>query len=408
MPDPEDTLLLYAPVPLYESDRGYLLEDQACNGLRLWSQHFSKVIVMHPVEAGVAPPSWIPVSDAGIDLTRVELVPLPTAYRPDQFFRHFLRTRAVIRNAIKRARFLSFSIGGLFGDWGSVAAWEAHQMNRRFAIWTDRVESQVVKNDGLHATKWRRRLKARLMHRPMWALECFLIRRCTVGLFHGAETFAAYSPYAKVAELVHDIHLKTKDRISPDLLEKKILSANEGPLRICYLGRAEPMKGPFDWIRAMKTLHDRGVSFKARWLGNGELIEAMQEEIDRLGLRNNVELAGFVRDRKQVLDELQNSHLFVFCHKTPESPRNLIEALVSATPIVGYDGAYARDLISQHHGGVLTPINQPDELARAIEALANNRNRLITLFHAALQDAEPYNDGHVFEHRSMIIRRHLQ
>ena len=42
-----------------------------------------------------------------------------------------------------------------------------------------------------------------------------------------------------------------------------------------------------------------------------------------------VALPGFIRDRSAILKVLREAQVFVFCHKTPESPRNLIEALVS-------------------------------------------------------------------------------
>ncbi|TNF58579.1 MAG: glycosyltransferase [Burkholderiales bacterium] len=402
-----DSLLIYAPVPLFKGSDGYLLEDQACNGLRLWSRHFSKLIVMHPVEAGEPPASWIPLEQSGIDFAKVEIIPLPTAYRPDQFAKHYLRTRNVIRKAISRSQYVAFAIGGLFGDWGSVGAWQAHRMGRKFAIWTDRVESEVVRHDASAAKKWRHRLRARLTYRPMQWLERFLLRRCTVGLFHGAETYATYAPYAKSAEIVHDIHLKKSDRIPAHDLQSKKAAVQSGPLKICYVGRADAMKGPLDWIEALRVLHEADVRFEAHWLGDGEMLETMRQEVSRLALEHHVHLHGFVRDRQRVLDQLRSAHLFVFCHKTPESPRNLIEALSAATPIVGYDGAYARDLISAHHGGVLTPIHQPNDLAAAITHLAHDRTKLTDLMERAYQDSEPFNDESVFEHRCMLIRQYM-
>ena len=402
-----DTLLIYAPVPLFKGKDGYLLEDQACNGLRLWSQHFSKLIVMHPLETGVPPSSWVPVESAGIDLSRVELITLPTAYRPDQFFKHYLSTRTVIREAISRAGYLSFAIGGLFGDWGSVGAWQAHTMGRRFAIWTDRVESEVVRHEASTAKKWRHRLRARLSYRPMQALERFLLNRCTVGLFHGAETYATYAPFAPAAEIVHDIHLKRSDRISSEALEIKMAATQEGPLNICYVGRADSMKGPLDWLEVMRLLRETGIRFEAHWLGAGEMLDAMKQTVSRLALGDQVQLHGFVRDRQRVQEQIRSAHLFVFCHKTPESPRNLIEALVSATPIVGYEGAYASDLISAHKGGVLTPIHQPQQLAAAISEIANDRSRLADLMKQACEDGEAFNDEVVFEHRCNLIKQYL-
>lgn len=404
----DDTLLLYAPVPLFAGQDGYLMEDQACNGLARWAEHFEHVIVMHPVEYGVPPPSWIPLASSAVDPQRVEIVALPTAYRPDQFLRHLGATRQRIGALIDRAHYLSFSIGGLFGDWGSVAAFEAHRRQRPFAVWTDRVESEVVRHQAQSAKHWRGRFRAALTHRPMAMLERAVIRRATIGLFHGAETYATYAPYAKAAEIVHDIHLRVEDRISPQALEAKAAAAAQGPLRICYVGRADAMKGPGDWIEVMAQLQAQGVNFQATWFGEGEQLGAMKAQVAERGLQDRVALPGFLRNRGAVLDALREAQVFVFCHKTPESPRNLIESLVSGTPIVGYDSAFSRDLITAHGGGLLSPIHDTQALAANLMALAADRERLATLFRQAARDGEPFNDAAVFAHRSEVIREHLE
>ena len=66
---------------------------------------------------------------------------------------------------IEDADYLSFAIGGLFGDWGAVACFEAHRMKRPYAVWTDRVESRVMREAG-RAGSWRSRLRAALTLRP--------------------------------------------------------------------------------------------------------------------------------------------------------------------------------------------------------------------------------------------------
>lgn len=401
------TLLLYAPVPLFSGEEGFLLEDQACNGLRLWAENFERVIVMHPLEQGKPPPSWIPVRTSGIDLSRVELVALPTAYRPDRFLLHYRKVRQHISQLIDRAQYLSFSIGGLFGDWGSVAALEAHRKGRRFAVWTDRVESEVVRHQARTATSLKARLRASLFHRPMAQLERAIIRRATVGLFHGAETHATYAPYAKAAEIVHDIHLRAEDRIPADELKEKRLAVSQGPLNICYLGRADPMKGTDDWMNVMAEVKAAGIDFRATWLGDGECLEAMKVQVARQGLAEQIALPGFVRDRATILKTLREAHVFVFCHKTPESPRNLIEALVSGTPLVGYDSPFPRDLIAANGGGCLSPKDDVRALVSTLITLAGDRKRLEELIGRAARDGEPFNDVAVFRHRSEMIRAHL-
>ena len=402
-----DTLLIYAPVPLYRSaDGGLLMEDQACNGLRLWAENFDRLITMHPLDPGPPPPAWVPLDRVGPNLARIQVEPLPMAWRPDRFFRALPATRRRIGALIDEADYLSFAIGGLFGDWGAVSCVEAARRNRAHAIWTDRVESAVVREEAGKGP-WRQRLRAMLTAGPMAALERRLIRKATVGLFHGRETFDTYAPYARRAELVHDIHIAEADHLSPANRAAKIAAAGEGPLRVVYVGRADPMKGGLDWVEALIRLRAGGADVAATWLGDGTDLAEMRARIAAAGLEDRVSFPGFTRNRADVLQALRSAHLMMFCHKTPESPRNLIEALISATPIVGYSGAYAKDLIAVNQGGVLVPTNDVAALVKAVAGLAEDLTRLADLIERAAMDGAPFNDVEVFHHRSAMIRKHM-
>ena len=402
-----DCLLIYAPVPLFRNaDGGLMMEDQACNGLRLWAENFDRLIAMHPLDPGTPPPAWVPLDRVGANLARIRVEPLPMAWRPDRFLCALPATRARIGTLIDEADYLSFAIGGLFGDWGAVACIEASRRNRAHAVWTDRVESAVVRQQAGQG-KWRHRLRARLTAGPMAALERHLIRRASVGLFHGRETFDTYAPFARRAELVHDIHISASDHIPKQRLATKIASAGQGPLRVVYVGRAEPMKGGLDWVAVQLRLAAMGADVTATWLGEGSDLPAMRARSAAAGLGARVTFPGFANNRAQVLEALRAAHLLMFCHKTPESPRNLIEALISATPIVGYDGAYAQGLIEGHQGGVLVALHDVAALSEAVAGLARDRGLLADLIARAARDGAPFDDVGVFQHRSAMIRKHM-
>jgi glycosyltransferase involved in cell wall biosynthesis len=404
--DGGDTLLIYAPVPLYLEGGEMLVEEQACNGLRLWAENFRRLIVFMPVSPTRPKGVWVPVARIGKALDRIEIVPVPMAYRPQEFLRALPATRRLIRSLIERADYLSFSIGGLFGDWGAVAAMEAHRMGRPFAVWTDRVESEVVRRTADQGP-FKARLRARLYHRPMAWLERFIIRRSSLGLFHGKETYDTYAPYSGNPHIVHDVHYAKSDHIDGAALAAKIDACAQGPLRICYVGRADPMKGPLDWIETLEKLARQAPDFQATWLGEGDQFDALKSRIELSGLGDRVKTPGYVTDRTRVLDALREAHVFLFCHKTPESPRCLIEALISACPIVGYGSAFASDLVSAHGGGQFVATGDTSSLANLLGGLANDRARLADLIGRARMDGEPFDDVAVFRHRSEIIKQHL-
>jgi len=252
-------LLIYAPVPLHRKDGNLYLEDQARNGLRLWAENFDYLTVLMPVTDNPMPENWGPVELVGQALERITIVPLPTAYRPDQFFQTLPEVRRQISTLIRQSDYISFAIGGLFGDWGAVGCREAWKLGRPYGIWTDRVESEVTRRS-IGQGHWRHSLRSRLYHRPMAWLEKHLIGHAHVGFFHGRETFDTYAPYCRNPQLIHDIHITKSDHISQDAQTAKLSRIGTKPLNIVYMGRADEMKGPFDWVDVLSQVLDS--SFK--------------------------------------------------------------------------------------------------------------------------------------------------
>jgi len=407
---PDGTLLLYVPVGLYRDGEGRLtFEAQACNGLARWADHFARLILVAPEVPGAPPKGWRPLDTLDPALrARIDLRPVPATPRPLGFARALPASRHRLRAAIAEADYLCLAIGGLIGDWGAVAALTAHRMGKPYAVWTDRVESEVIRA-GITHPRWRARWFARLTHRPTAWLERAVIRRAALGLFHGRETWEAFAPLCGgPSEIVHDIHLPAQDAIPPEALAAKRAAITAGaPLQIAYAGRADPLKGALDWLAVLERLAAQGVEFRARWFGEGPDLEAMRARIEAAGLADRIALPGFTADRAALLKALRETHIFLFCHKTRESPRCLIEALISGAPIVGYDGAYPRDLVSAHQGGRFVPRGDIPALADLVATLEADRPALDALVSAAAADGAPFNDAAVFAHRSTLIRQHL-
>ncbi len=405
------SMLLVVPVPFCVSPEGTLLvEQQAWNGLERWAENFDRMIVAAPVipeSMGVGRGfRWVSAESLP-SRARIELVRLPWAYRPDHFVKAWRPTRRVLAGLIPRAEYLQFAIGGLFGDWGSVASLEAARQGRRFAVHADRVEDEVVRrtvgNLGV-LQGLRKRVEAaamRLYHRH-------IIRRCTLGLWHGKECYDAYAPFCAHSYVIHDVHTKPEDVLDAAEAERKSATAVSAPeLSICYAGRADAMKGPLDWIRALARARDRGVRFRATWIGEGPMLEEMRDLAQQLGLSERVSFPGFVAERSRVLAVLRSSHLLLFTHLTPESPRCLLEALISATPIVGYGSAFPEELVERSGGGLFVPIGDADALGDSISSLWQARERLGALIQAAAISGRRFSDTAVFRARSELIKQHL-
>jgi glycosyltransferase involved in cell wall biosynthesis len=407
----EFDLLLVLPVCFGQDERGLLFESQACNGVERWLENFPRMQVLCPVLTGDLVRAqygtvWMPVSEiAGAD--HVKFVPLPFASSLSLFTRGFKEGKSIIRQAIGESRYLSFALGGqLFGDWGAIACFEARRMGRPYSIWTDAVQHKLSLARGTNAgpVRW---LKSRVESRLLYSVERRCIRNSSLGLFHGATCYAEYAPWCANSYVVHDVHAKESDAITPAQLEQKcreIVAAAH--LRIIYVGRCDAIKGPFDWLEVMGQLRDRGVRFRATWLGDGPLLAEMRAEVVRRGLSDFVSLPGFLSDRNELLAQLRAAHVLAFCHTTPESPRNLVEALISGCPIVGYRSDFAEELVTDG-GGEFVPMGDTAALVERLASLSADREKLVTMTRQAAKSGERFNDVAVFRHRSELIKAHL-
>jgi colanic acid/amylovoran biosynthesis glycosyltransferase len=392
-----DRLLLVLPIQAFsEKDRIYV-DRQACNGLRLWLENFQTVTLMCGVHQAKPPEDRSPLDEIE-GSGRLKFVGLPVAYTPHKFLASLPKFVPVISREITGSQFLHFAIGGLWGDWAAVACLLAYRAKRPFAVWTDRVESQVVAFQA-NSKRGVRKLYSKCTAWLMKHYERYLTRRASIGLFHGMDCYEAYSKYSKNPNLVHDIHLDYKDLITERELETRL--ARSDPIKLVYAGRVHKDKGVFDWIEALALAASASIDFTAVWFGDGPEMVAARDLTKSLGLSHRIQFPGAINNHPELIEEIKTFDAFVFCHKTLESPRCLIEALICGLPLIGYDASFQRDLIKNHNGGLLTPINDTKKVAGSIAAFLKNRN---ILTYSARLDGSAFDATNVFRQRSALMR----
>lgn len=398
------SLLLVTHVPMREGPNGLQIDDQTLAGLVQWCKYFTRITflgVLNPA-AGGSSTAWKD-TNIGIVGERVNLIALPHAYRADKMARHFAAVRARLANAIRDHRHLCFTLGAIIGDWPAVAAFEALRQGRAYAAWIDRVEPYIIENK-LAGQRVKRSVAKALMPLPQ-AMIRYLLRKSRVALLQGGDTYAYYARSAPAPHCTYDTHTSIDEQISPQAIKMKLDHVLSGaPLRIIYIGRAAAMKGPFDWLDTLARLRAMNVAFKARWIGDGPDIDAFRQRAAALGLRDHVHIPGFESRRAVLLDAMRQSDLMLFCHKTPESARCLVEALVCGCPIVGYGTDYPRDLVATRGGGLFAPQDDSNSLALRLKRLDGDRRELAALIEAAACSGSLYNEDAVYAHRANLMR----
>ncbi|MGV6857526.1 MAG: glycosyltransferase [bacterium] len=409
-PDQSDSLFLVLPVPFRQVEGQLLFESQACHGLDQWASMFGRVTVACPVMPEHMNPeqSWVwQNTDELENRDRITLIPMPWGYAPQDHFRQRKMVARQLDEQIQSHRYLQFAIGGYFGDWGAMACERAARLGRKYALWADRVEHEIIARTSTEAGA-KEKIKNAVTLPLMKRLEEKVVSQAAVCLFNGNETWTFYKKFNPNSHQLHDIHTKESQYISTADLEHKLKRIEQQePLEICYMGRVDAMKAPLQWLEALKRLKEQGISFHATWLGDGDLMDEMQQKRKAWGLESEVTLAGFVSDHERVLKTMQQADLFLFTHVTPESPRCLIETLVSGTAMVGYGSEYSQNLIEKHGGGRLVEVGDVGALANAVATLNDCRDDLAELTRQAANNGRRFSDVAAFRERETLLRKYL-
>ena len=396
------TLMIGLGSPYYRDAQGRLfVEDQTGSGLHAWQVYFDKIIAFAICGDGPPPAGWSLASDLGLDIDEIELLALPDTYAPRRMLQTWPVARKLMAEAMDRADYLTFAYGGWVGDPGEMASKLAASKGRRHAIWLDRVESQVFRSTtpGIKG-----RIKAAVSLRN----ERRALRRADLAMLHGRTVFDYFKDIARNPHIVEDIHLEDSDRIPPDELTEKLGQAARGPLEFAYVGRADDMKGWQPWLQVLAALNARDIPFHATWLGNGPAFDAMKAKASELGINDTqLTLPGFVSDRAKVLETFRRAQFLLFCHMTDESPRNLIESLHSATPLVGFSDAFSAALVAEQGAGSLVSRGDVDALVEIVADLDANRSKLTDLIEAASKSARHLTRQQVFKDRAEIMLAEL-
>lgn len=400
--------LMVLPVPLFQDETGLYFELQAVDGMERWLANFDTIIAAAPLadRAFVDRHPEVAWTSAEPLKPRVQFVPLPMAYKVRQFATHYLKVRATLSECIDHAEYLQFGIGALAGDWAGVAAELAIKKGRSYAVHMDRVEyklSVIVNRNRSFARRSKARLTSILMQR--WHHR--LIGRASLALCNGQDTLNAFGKLNAASYLIHDLHVDADRGLAHGMGDRKRRELRTGsPLKLCYTGRFDREKAPQEWVRALAHARHLGSRFEATWLGDGPLRVATEKLAAEMGLEGVINFPGFVADRERVMRTVAESHAMIFTHVTPESPRCLLEALMHATPIIGYETGYSKSL-TQEGGSLHVPNGDYLGLGKLIFDLDNNRESFARLVEGAMIAGRQFSGSEVFRFRSELIKRHL-
>lgn len=163
--------------------------------------------------------------------------------------------------------------------------------------------------------------------------------------------------------------------------------STSGVVRVAYVGRLRQVKGVTVLLDAWHALAPAGGA-RLVIAGDGELRPELEAQLDRLGLRGAVELAGAISDVPALL---RDTDVYVQPSFAEGMPNSVLEAMAAGLPIVATRVSGNEDLIADGENGLLVPPGDPGALAAAIRRLMEDPALARSMGERARERAQQYS-----------------
>lgn len=158
---------------------------------------------------------------------------------------------------------------------------------------------------------------------------------------------------------------------------------------ILCVGELLPNKNQQMAIHAMKKIVKEYPDVQLLLAGNGPEKENLESLILNLGLKENVKMLGYVTN----LQEYQKiADISVSCSKREGLPLNIVEAMLSGTPVVASINRGHKELICDGKTGFLVTVDNCDKLSARILELLKDK----VLYEKLKKKAESYAQAYTF------------
>ncbi len=139
--------------------------------------------------------------------------------------------------------------------------------------------------------------------------------------------------------------------------------------RMVSVGRLTKQKNQIMLLEAFCTFAKSHTDYRLTIYGDGDFRPQLEQKIAELGLTQSVELPGGI---KNVPEAIKDAEFFVLSSDFEGMPNALIEAMCIGLPVISTAVSGATDLVVTEENGLLTECGNTQELAAAMERMAND------------------------------------
>lgn len=209
------------------------------------------------------------------------------------------------------------------------------------------------------------------------------------------------APADKIVYLGNGIDLArfNPQKFSQDFIKnkKRELGLPEDARIIGIVGRLVKEKGYLEMFEAMKEIIQRYPNAILLSVGPDDLVKKdklSKEIIKEYGIENNIVFLGQREDIEEIFPLMD---IFVLPSHREGFPRSVIEAMAMERPIVVTDIRGCREEIDNGINGIIIPVKNSKELAKAVVTLLDDKNKADELAkHAKMKAEREFDETIIF------------
>ena len=145
------------------------------------------------------------------------------------------------------------------------------------------------------------------------------------------------------------------------------LGLNETDIILGTIARFDPIKNQLMMINAFADAANNQDNLYLLLVGDGEMREALQQEVDRLGINNKVVFTGYIAKPANYLALMD---VFLLSSLSEGTSMTLLEAMSLGKPCVVTDAGGNAEVVTHSINGLVTDNGNKNAFAAAISQLA--------------------------------------
>jgi glycosyltransferase involved in cell wall biosynthesis len=173
----------------------------------------------------------------------------------------------------------------------------------------------------------------------------------------------------KLVTIPYGVDLQ-KYNLNPASEKRKELGVSSGTILFGTVARLHKQKGHVYLIKAVKDVVKEIPNVKFVFIGDGELREELEEQVNKLKIADNFLFLGFRYDVNELLKTLD---VFILPSLYEGLPNVILEAMACGRPVIATSVDGSPEAIENNVTGILVPPRDPVFLKQAISQLAKNK-----------------------------------